>query len=61
MELLQSPSMMDKQVKVSQAKSEKRMEEVAESPSSEISPVLTQPSQTIEGKVLIWFGCIYCV
>ncbi|XP_035525540.1 MICOS complex subunit MIC60 [Morone saxatilis] len=47
-ELVQPPSMMDKQTNVSKAKSEKKVKEAAESPASEMSPVPIQPAQSIE-------------
>lgn len=46
MELAQTPSMMDKQMKVSKAKTEKNVKEAAESPAKEMSP--PQPAQSIE-------------
>lgn len=61
MEKAQPPSMMEKQVKVSKAKSEKKVKEAAESPAIERSPFPTQPAQSIEGKFLIWFGLVYYV
>eukprot|EP00064_Thunnus_orientalis_P010437 superscaffoldBa00001422_g10463 len=48
MELVQPPSMLDKQVKASKAKTEKKVKEAAESPAKETSPSPTQPAQTIE-------------
>ncbi|XP_038554758.1 MICOS complex subunit MIC60 [Micropterus salmoides] len=48
MELAQPPSMMEKQTKVSKAKSEKKVKEASESPAKETSPVPTQPAQSIE-------------
>lgn len=53
MELAQPPSMMEKQMKVSKAKSEKKMKEATESPAIETSPVPTQPAQNIDGKFFI--------
>lgn len=44
----QPPSMMEKPLKASKAKSEKMVKEPAESPAKETSPVPTQPAQTIE-------------
>lgn len=55
MELAQPPSMLDKQVKVSKAKAEKKVKEAAESSVKETSPPLTQPAQSIEGKCVLWF------
>ncbi|XP_070818825.1 MICOS complex subunit MIC60 isoform X2 [Chaetodon trifascialis] len=48
MELVQPPSMMEKQVKVSKAKSEKKAKEAEESPENEIRHVPTQPTKSIE-------------
>ncbi|XP_051810025.1 MICOS complex subunit MIC60 isoform X2 [Acanthochromis polyacanthus] len=48
MELAQPPSMMDKQVKASKTKLEKKVKEAAESPAKESSPATTQPAQSIE-------------
>lgn len=45
--------MMEKQVKVSKAKSDKKMKEATE------SPVPTQPAQNIDGKFFIRFGFIH--
>lgn len=56
MELAQPPSMIEKQVKTSKAKSEKKVKEEAGSGAKETSPVPAQPAQSIEGKFLIWFG-----
>lgn len=61
MELAQPPSMMEKQVKVSKAKSEKKIKEATESPAIEMSPVSTQPAQNIDGKFFIGFGLIHYV
>lgn len=47
-ELVQFPSMMEKQAKTPKPKSEKRGK-VAESPAPEESPVQIQPAHTIEG------------
>lgn len=51
-ELVQPPSMMEKQAKTPKLKSEKKVK-VAESPAPEESPVQTQPAQTIEGTFLL--------
>lgn len=48
-ELVQPPSMMEKQAKAPKPKSEKKLK-AAESPAPVESPVQTQPAQTIEGK-----------
>ncbi|AWP12604.1 putative mitochondrial inner membrane protein [Scophthalmus maximus] len=48
MEMAQIPSLMEKQVKSSKAKSEKRVKEAAESPAKETSSAPTQPAQSIE-------------
>ncbi|XP_044062202.1 MICOS complex subunit MIC60 [Siniperca chuatsi] len=48
MGLAQPPSLMEKQAKVSKAKSEKKVKEAAENPAKEASPVPTQPAQSIE-------------
>jgi len=47
-ELAQPPSMLDKQMKASKAKTEKKVKEAAESPAKETNPSSTQPAQTIE-------------
>nr|XP_046261407.1 MICOS complex subunit MIC60 [Scatophagus argus] len=48
-ELAQPPSMMEKQVKVSKAKSEKKVKEAFDQhPANETSPIVTQPVQSIE-------------
>lgn len=51
-ELVQPPSMMEKQAKTPKPKSEKKVK-VAESPAPEESTVQTQPAQTIEGTFLL--------
>ncbi|XP_039975597.1 MICOS complex subunit MIC60 isoform X2 [Xiphias gladius] len=48
MEMVQPPAMIEKQVKASKAKSEKKVKEAAESPGKEPSPVTTQPAQSLE-------------
>ncbi|XP_069543593.1 MICOS complex subunit MIC60 isoform X1 [Brachyistius frenatus] len=48
MELDQPPSMMEKQVKASKAKSEKKVKEAAESPAKESGSVPTKLAQSIE-------------
>ncbi|KAM9356986.1 MICOS complex subunit MIC60 [Symphorus nematophorus] len=48
MELAQPPSMMEKQMKTSKAKSEKKAKEAAETPVSETSPPPAQPAQSLE-------------
>ncbi|XP_042349449.1 MICOS complex subunit MIC60 isoform X2 [Plectropomus leopardus] len=48
MEMSQPPSMMEKPLKASKAKSEKKLTEAAESPAKETSPVPAPPAQTIE-------------
>ncbi|KAM7388858.1 hypothetical protein PAMP_022868 [Pampus punctatissimus] len=49
-ELTKSPSMMNKQEKLSIAKKEKKVKEAAESPAKETSPSPTQPAQSIEAQ-----------
>lgn len=48
MELVQPPSMMERQVKVSKAKSEKKVKETANDQVTEMSPGPAQPTQSIE-------------
>ncbi|XP_029296834.1 MICOS complex subunit MIC60 isoform X2 [Cottoperca gobio] len=48
MEMVQPPSMMEKPLKGSKAKSEKSVKEAAESPAKETTPVPSQPAQSIE-------------
>lgn len=50
-ELVQPPSMLEKQSKVLKSKAEKKVK--VESPAAEGSPVQTQPAQTIEGTFLL--------
>lgn len=50
MEIAQPPSMMEKQMKTSKAKPEKKVKEAAESPAKETGPVPAQPAQSLEGK-----------
>lgn len=51
-ELVQPPSMMEKQAKTLKPKSDKKLK-VAESAAPEGSPAHTQPAQTIEGTFLL--------
>ncbi|XP_053284727.1 MICOS complex subunit MIC60 isoform X1 [Pleuronectes platessa] len=48
MEMAQTPSMMEKEVKTSKAKSEKKLKEAALSPANGMSLAPTQPAQSIE-------------
>ncbi|GLD73563.1 MICOS complex subunit MIC60, partial [Lates japonicus] len=48
MEIAQPPSMMEKQMKTSKAKPEKKVKEAAESPAKETGPVPAQPAQSLE-------------
>ncbi|XP_028272106.1 MICOS complex subunit MIC60 [Parambassis ranga] len=48
MELAQPPSMVEKHVKPSKSKSEKKVKEAAESPTKDSSPVPLPPAQSIE-------------
>lgn len=60
MEMVQPPAMIEKQVKASKAKSEKKVKEAAESPGKEPSPVTTQPAQSLEGKSFVRQFCVLC-
>lgn len=50
--LAQVPSRLEKEAQISSAKTEKRGKEPSVAPAAEISPVSSQPAQSIEGKLL---------
>lgn len=51
--------MMEKQMKVSKAKPEKKLKEGADSPASQMGAAPAQPAQSIEGKSLQDTYCTY--